>query len=203
MLFKWNNSKIQMYISHKEQVLLEVVWTLFPIVILIFVAISSLSLLYSIEEGFVCKMSAHIVGHQWYWTYYYPLFNLQFDSCMIPESDLKLGELRLLEVDNRFCLPFITHLRLLLTSADVIHSWAVPSFGIKLDACPGRLTQCHLFCKQIGIYTGQCSEICGVGHAFMPISVQMIDNKSFFKFISVVTPIHEERPCFDLFPIKK
>jgi len=98
-----------------------------------------------------------------------------------------------------FVYLFLTHIRLLITSADVLHSWAVPSLGIKLDAVPGRLTQCHLFCKQIGIYVGQCSEICGVGHAFMPINVQMVDSKSFFKFISLVTPIHEERASFNLF----
>jgi len=183
-LFQWNRFVFPTLIHHREQMYLEVAWTILPTIILIFIGIPSIALLYSIEEAIEPSMTIHVMGHQWYWTYYYPSFNYQFDSCIVAESDLSLGELRLLEVDNRLVLPFGTHIRLLITSADVIHSWAIPSFGIKVDATPGRMNQAHLFCKSIGIFHGQCSEICGVGHAFMPIVVQAVDTDSMINFFN-------------------
>ncbi|KAF4349938.1 hypothetical protein G4B88_002360 (mitochondrion) [Cannabis sativa] len=113
------------------------------------------------------------IGHQWYWTYEYSDYNssdeesLTFDSYMIPEDDLELGQLRLLEVDNRVVVPAKTHLRIIVTSADVLHSWAVPSLGVKCDAVPGRLNQISILVQREGVYYGQCSEICGTNHAFM------------------------------------
>jgi cytochrome c oxidase subunit 2 len=172
------------YIHHREQVYLEVAWTLLPLIILLFIGIPSVSLLYSIEEPIEPTLTIHVIGHQWYWTYYYPFFDIKFDSCLIPESELKFGELRLLEVDNRLVIPFGCHIRLLITSADVLHSWTIPSFGIKVDACPGRMNQAHLFCKLIGIFHGQCSEICGVGHGFMPIVVQSVESSSFIRYVT-------------------
>jgi len=119
-----------------------------------------------------------IVGHQWYWSYEYSDYttldggeSLNFDSYMLNVNDLPEGTFRLLEVDNRVFLPTATHIRLLVTAADVLHSWAIPSFGVKVDACPGRLSQASLFLKREGVYYGQCSEICGVNHGFMPIVV--------------------------------
>ena len=123
-------------------------------------------------------MTVKIIGHQWYWTYEYgdAAETLQevvnFDSYMLPESELTVEKpYRLLEVDNRIVLPLFLQIRLLFTSADVLHSWAVPSLGIKMDACPGRLNQVGLFINRVGIFYGQCSEICGVNHSFMPIVV--------------------------------
>jgi cytochrome c oxidase subunit 2 len=146
---------------------------------LLLIAIPSFSLLYSLDEIIDPVITLKIVGHQWYWSYEYSDYatlelgsSLNFDSYMIATSDLTKGTFRLLEVDNRVILPINTHIRLLVTAADVLHSWAVPSFGIKVDACPGRLSQASLFIKREGVYYGQCSEICGVNHGFMPIVVK-------------------------------
>ena len=134
-------------------------------------------------------MTLKIVGHQWYWSYEYSDFSdndksVNFDSYMITTNDLTLGAFRLLETDNRVVLPTNTHIRLLITSADVLHSWAVPSFGIKIDACPGRLSQASLFVKREGLFFGQCSEICGINHGFMPIAVKCVNVDNFVSWIS-------------------
>jgi len=158
---------------------LEIVWTIIPSLILIIVALPSFALLYSIDEIIDPALTIKCVGHQWYWSYEYNDFEQQlgavsFDSYMIPEDDLELGELRLLEVDNRIVLPINTHIRVIITAADVLHSWAIPSFGIKLDACIGRLNQTSLFILRDGVFYGQCSEICGIGHANMPIVIEAV-----------------------------
>jgi heme/copper-type cytochrome/quinol oxidase subunit 2 len=131
------------------------------------------------------------VGHQWYWSYEFSDYatleggeSLNYDSYMIPEDDLTGGNLRLLEVDNRVVLPVQTHIRVLITSADVLHSWAVPSFGVKVDACPGRLNQTSVFIKREGTYFGQCSEICGVNHGFMPIVVEAVSLNNYVTWIA-------------------
>lgn len=161
---------------------LEIIWTILPAVVLLFIAIPSFTLLYSLDELVDPVITLKVIGHQWYWTYEYSDFitasggyNYSHDSYIldIPNSDNTLA-LRLLEVDNRVVLPSQTHIRVLVTSADVIHSWAVPSFGIKIDGTPGRLTQGSLFIKRNGTFYGQCSEICGVNHAFMPICVRVV-----------------------------
>jgi len=159
--------------------LLEIVWTILPAVILLVIAWPSFVLLYSLDDYIDPTITLKIVGHQWYWSYEYSDFtvekgSLNFDSYMIAANDLTLGAFRLLEVDNRIILPVKTHIRLLITAADVLHSWAVPSFGIKVDACPGRLSQASLFIKREGTFYGQCSEICGVNHGFMPIVVRTV-----------------------------
>lgn len=175
------NSLVSSKFSHSN--LLEIIWTVIPAITLIFIAIPSFSLLYSLDELSDPAVTVKIVGHQWYWSYEYSDYiyerkmwaNLNFDSYMLQKENLRLagsGSLRLLEVDHRLVLPIRTHIRLLVTSSDVLHSWAVPSFGIKVDATPGRLSQVSLFIKREGIYYGQCSEICGVNHAFMPIVVK-------------------------------
>lgn len=171
--------------------LLEIVWTLIPAFILVLIAIPSFTLLYSLDELVDPAVTLKVVGHQWYWSYEYSDFltldggdNLLFDSYMLPSSDLTLGALRLLEVDNRVILPINTHIRILVTAADVLHSWAVPSFGIKVDACPGRLSQASLFLKREGVYYGQCSEICGVNHGFMPIVVKGVTADTYIKWVA-------------------
>jgi cytochrome c oxidase subunit 2 len=146
----------------------------------------SFALLYSIDEVIDPTLTIKCIGHQWYWSYEYSDFEsklgtINFDSYMIPEDELELGELRLLEVDNRIVLPQNTHIRVLVTAADVLHSWAVPSLGIKVDACTGRLNQTSLFLLRDGVFFGQCSEICGVGHANMPIVVESV---SLDKYVS-------------------
>src|SRR5690606_7659640 len=130
-----------------------------------------------------------IVGHQWYWTYEYGDYEtvageaVGFDSYMLPDDELTVGQLRLLEVDNRLVLPIDTHIRRIITAADVLHSWTVPSFGLKLDACPGRLNQVSLFITRPGTFYGQCSEICGVNHAFMPIAVDVLDYSDYVNWV--------------------
>lgn len=170
---------------------LEIVWTIIPAIILLIIAAPSFSLLYSLDESIDPDMTLKIIGHQWYWSYEYsdpvrypnePVWyhdGVMFDSYMVPESDLTTGDIRLLEVDNRIHLPAFKHIRLLVTSADVIHSWAMPSFGIKIDACPGRLSQGSLYITKTGTFFGQCSEICGVNHGFMPIVVNVTDSTEF------------------------
>lgn len=170
---------------------LEIVWTLIPVFILASIAVPSLGLLYAIEERSPAEHTVKIIGHQWYWSYEYSdLYKstetLGFDSYMIPASELKKGTLRLLEVDRRLILPSQTEIRLLVTAADVLHSFAVPSLGVKIDAAPGRLNQVNLFIYRSGVFYGQCSEICGVNHAFMPIVVEVV-SPSLFKWWSLNT----------------
>lgn len=161
---------------------LEIVWTVVPAIILMVIAVPSFALLYSMDEMLDPSITLKVVGHQWYWSYEYSDYNhlteenegLNFDSYMIAEEDLVLGSFRLLEVDNRVVLPVNTHVRVLVTAADVLHSWAMPSFGVKVDACPGRLNQTSLFIKRPGVFYGQCSEICGTNHGFMPIAIEAV-----------------------------
>ena len=171
--------------------ILEIIWTLIPAVILIIIAVPSFGLLYSLDELIEPQLTLKIVGHQWYWSYEfadYSILNgsstLNFDSYMTNKEDLTTGSFRLLETDNRVFLPIKTHVRLLITSADVLHSWCIPSFGVKMDACPGRLSQVSLFIKRPGVFYGQCSEICGINHGFMPIVVQTVSPNLFTSWIT-------------------
>jgi cytochrome c oxidase subunit 2 len=170
---------------------LEIVWTLLPAVILVFIAIPSFALLYSLDEVIDPTITLKIIGHQWYWSYEYSDYGNQigsktisFDAYMDATDTLNRGGFRLLETDNRVTLPINTHIRLLITAADVLHSWAVPSFGIKVDACPGRLSQASVFLKRVGVYYGQCSEICGVNHGFMPIVVRGCSHANYKRWLS-------------------
>lgn len=174
--------------------LLEIVWTIIPAVVLLTIAVPSFSLLYSVDETIDPSLTLKIVGHQWYWGYEYSDYKdiIIFDAYMLPPEELTIGQFRLLEVDNRVVLPFNTHIRLLITSGDVLHSWAVPSFGVKLDAIPGRLSQTSLFIKRVGTYYGQCSEICGTNHGFMPIVVRSVDVNSY-----IVWAIGAMKKCKD------
>ena len=168
---------------------LEIVWTVIPSLILIVVALPSFALLYSIDEIIDPALTIKCVGHQWYWSYEYNDFEskfgaINFESYMIAEDELEFGELRLLEVDNRIVLPVNTHIRVLVTAADVLHSWALPSLGIKLDACTGRLNQTSVFILRNGVFYGQCSEICGTGHANMPIVVEAVSIKKYITWLA-------------------
>nr|YP_009427756.1 cytochrome c oxidase subunit II [Baicalia turriformis]ASU96507.1 cytochrome c oxidase subunit 2 [Baicalia turriformis] len=163
---------------------IETIWTIIPAIILIFLALPSLRLLYLLDEVGNCNLTVKAIGHQWYWSYEYSDFlNLQFDSYMIPTNELTSGQFRLLEVDHRIILPTNTDIRILATSADVIHSWTVPSLGVKADAIPGRLNQLSFYIKYPGVFYGQCSEICGANHSFMPIVVEATQLKTFMKWV--------------------
>lgn len=162
------NMKISLkYMNHGKWI--ELIWTLAPGIILLIIAIPSFKLLYLMDEVIDSTISVRIIGNQWYWNY--NVMNKDIDSYMKLEDELKLGELRQLEVDNRLVLPIRTHIRLIVTSNDVIHSFSVPSLGIKVDAIPGRLNQTSLEIKREGLYNGVCMEQCGTGHSKMPIMI--------------------------------
>ncbi|YP_009421324.1 cytochrome c oxidase subunit II (mitochondrion) [Rhopilema esculentum] len=176
-----------------EGTLIEIVWTIIPAIILVFIAFPSLKLLYLMDETMEPTLTIKAVGHQWYWSYEYSDYDvsdLEYDSYMIPTSDIEEGDNRLLEVDNQLVLPIQTHVRILVTGADVIHSFALPSLGVKLDAVPGRLNQTNVFIKRSGLFYGQCSEICGSNHSFMPIAVRGVSLNGFIDWIE--TKISEE-----------
>nr|CAD21976.1 cytochrome oxidase subunit II [Procavia capensis] len=158
----------------------ETVWTILPAMILILIALPSLRILYMMDEINDPSLTVKTIGHQWYWSYEYTDYeDLAFDSYMIPTEELKPGELRLLEVDNRVVLPMEMPIRMLITSEDVLHSWTIPSLGLKTDAIPGRLNQTTLMSTRPGLFYGQCSEICGSNHSFMPIVLEMVSLKTF------------------------
>ena len=169
----------------QHNTILEIIWTLIPCFILLLIAIPSFSLLYAVEDLNIIESTIKVIGNQWYWSYEIPtrVIDAKFDSVMIPEEDLKLGTLRLLEVDNRIFLPVETQIRMLVTSNDVLHSFAVPSLGVKIDACPGRLNQIAIWIQRMGVYYGQCSEICGINHAFMPIVVEAVSEYEFMEWL--------------------
>ena len=169
--------------------LIELIWTITPAIILILIAFPSFKLLYLMDEVNDPSMSILAEGHQWYWSYQYPDFIdsneefIEFDSYIVPDSDLEEGGLRMLEVDNRVIVPELTHIRFVVTSGDVIHSFAVPSLGIKTDAYPGRLNQVSIFINREGVFYGQCSEICGILHSSMPIVIESVNIDKFVHWL--------------------
>nr|YP_010946455.1 cytochrome c oxidase subunit II [Caeparia donskoffi]WGO57173.1 cytochrome c oxidase subunit II [Caeparia donskoffi] len=167
-----------------EGQLIEVVWTIVPAIILIFIAIPSLQLLYLMDEINNPSITLKTIGHQWYWSYEYSDFlKVEFDSYMIPQNDMDNNKFRLLDVDNRASLPLNTFIRIIITASDVLHSWTIPSLGIKADATPGRLNQSSFLINRPGVFYGQCSEICGANHSFMPIVIESIYMSSFINWI--------------------
>lgn len=176
-----------------EEEILETSWTITPLFILVQVALPSILLLYVIEEFIYCEINIKSIGHQWYWSYeytdYYFMYYkgmIEFDSFMLSESLIKSENFRLLDVDNRAVLPYETEVRVVVTRADVIHSWALPRLGLKVDACPGRLNQVSIFRQQRGVLYGQCSEICGANHRFIPIVVEFISIEIFSNWIRLI-----------------
>nr|ALO76791.1 cytochrome c oxidase subunit 2 [Loberonotha olivascens] len=174
--------------SHRfllEGQLIEVIWTILPAVTLIFIALPSLRLIYILDEVNNPVVTIKSIGHQWYWSYEYSDFkNIEFDSYMIPVNEMKPFNFRLLDVDNRVVIPYESQIRMLVTAADVIHSWTIPALGVKIDATPGRLNQISFSSNRSGLFYGQCSEICGANHSFMPIVVESISPKYFIKWVS-------------------
>nr|ATJ03543.1 cytochrome oxidase subunit II [Pectinoctenus nemorosus]AVV65639.1 cytochrome oxidase subunit 2 [Pectinoctenus nemorosus] len=163
---------------------IEIIWTILPAFMLIFIALPSLRLLYLLDDLNKPLITLKTIGHQWYWSYEYSDFNdIEFDSYMIPSNELMDNNFRLLDVDNRIILPFNSQIRILITATDVLHSWTIPSLGIKVDATPGRLNQSNFLINRPGLFFGQCSEICGANHSFMPIVIESISTNSFVKWI--------------------
>jgi cytochrome c oxidase subunit 2 len=157
---------------------LEVIWTILPAVVLVAIAFPSFKLLYLMDEVLSPTLTIKVSGSQWFWSYEYSDFinaegeSVEFDSYMVPEPEL--GQLRLLDVDNRVLIPADTHVRFIVTAKDVLHDWAVPALGVKMDAVPGRLNQVSVLAQREGVFYGQCSELCGVYHGFMPIAVEAV-----------------------------
>ena len=178
---------VHKYLNHGT--LIELIWTITPALILIAIAFPSFRLLYLLDEVISPTITIKVVGHQRYWSYEYSDYinesgePIEFDSYMIPESDLELGQFRLLDVDNKVIIPTDTHVRLIVTGADVIHSFAVPSLGVKIDCVPGRLNQTSILAERTGTFYGQCSEICGVYHGFMPIAVEAVSVQEYLAWI--------------------
>nr|UVV36464.1 cytochrome c oxidase subunit 2 [Tettigometridae sp.] len=173
---KFSNRKLT------ENQTLETIWTILPAMLLIFIALPSLKILYIMEEIISPAITIKILGHQWYWTYEYSdKKKIEFESYMMIQND-KMN-FRLMDVDNRMIMPFMTQTRLIITSLDVIHSWTIPSMGIKMDAIPGRLNQTSLMTNKPGLFFGQCSEICGTNHSFMPITMESVDLKNFMNWM--------------------
>nr|QDX10654.1 cytochrome oxidase subunit II [Phylloscopus griseolus]QDX10655.1 cytochrome oxidase subunit II [Phylloscopus griseolus]QDX10656.1 cytochrome oxidase subunit II [Phylloscopus griseolus]QDX10657.1 cytochrome oxidase subunit II [Phylloscopus griseolus]QDX10658.1 cytochrome oxidase subunit II [Phylloscopus griseolus] len=167
---------------------IELVWTILPAMVLIALALPSLRILYMMDEISEPDLTLKAIGHQWYWTYEYTDFkDLTFDSYMIPTADLPLGHFRLLEVDHRVIVPTHSTIRVIVTADDVLHSWAVPSLGVKTDAIPGRLNQTSFLASRPGVYYGQCSEICGANHSFMPIVVESAPLANFESWSSLLS----------------
>nr|ALO70595.1 cytochrome c oxidase subunit 2 [Gyrohypnus fracticornis] len=169
---------------------IELIWTILPAFTLIFIALPSLRLLYLLDEINNPLVTIKSIGHQWYWSYEYSDFkNIEFDSYMIPSNELNNYNFRLLDVDNRMVVPFNSQIRMLVTAADVLHSWTIPSISVKIDATPGRLNQVSFSINRTGLFFGQCSEICGANHSFMPIVMESISPDYFIKWISDMAEI--------------
>nr|WAX37271.1 cytochrome c oxidase subunit 2 [Auzakia danava] len=167
-----------------EEQTIELIWTILPAITLIFIALPSLRLLYLLDELNNPLITIKSIGHQWYWSYEYSDFNnVEFDAYMVQNAD-NLNNFRLLDVDNRIILPMNNQIRILITATDVIHSWTVPSLGVKVDANPGRLNQTSFYINRPGIFYGQCSEICGANHSFMPIVIESISIKNFINWVN-------------------
>nr|YP_010952815.1 cytochrome c oxidase subunit II [Trapezia formosa]YP_010952880.1 cytochrome c oxidase subunit II [Trapezia tigrina]WMQ53235.1 cytochrome c oxidase subunit 2 [Trapezia formosa]WMQ53300.1 cytochrome c oxidase subunit 2 [Trapezia tigrina] len=177
------NSYIHRYMLENQTI--EMIWTIIPAIILIFIALPSLRLLYLLDEVNNPSMTLKTIGHQWYWSYEYSDFlHLEFDSYMTPLNEMNSSGFRLLDVDNRVVLPMNTQIRIIISAADVIHSWTVPSLGVKADAIPGRLNQVSFLISRPGLFYGQCSEICGANHSFMPIMIESTSTDHFLQWIS-------------------
>jgi len=184
IIFRFNEKRNPVPSRTTHNTVLEVIWTAIPVLILVIIAVPSFKLLYFMDRTHDPEMTLKVTGHQWYWTYTYPdNGGFTFDSMLVADEDLKKGEKRLLTVDNRVVLPVGTNIRLLMSSTDVIHDWAVPAFGIKLDTVPGRINETWVRITREGTYYGQCSELCGVNHGFMPIVVEAVSKEAFKKWV--------------------
>nr|YP_010270189.1 cytochrome c oxidase subunit II [Potamometra berezowskii]UJY96967.1 cytochrome c oxidase subunit II [Potamometra berezowskii]UJY96980.1 cytochrome c oxidase subunit II [Potamometra berezowskii]UJY97032.1 cytochrome c oxidase subunit II [Potamometra berezowskii]UJY97045.1 cytochrome c oxidase subunit II [Potamometra berezowskii]UJY97071.1 cytochrome c oxidase subunit II [Potamometra berezowskii] len=179
MLF---NKNINRFILENQMI--EVIWTVIPAMILLLIALPSLRILYMMDEIKNPTVTIKAIGHQWYWSYEYSDFKTtEFESYMKPSNEIMENEFRLLETDNRIVLPMNNQIRILVTATDVLHSWTIPCLGIKIDAIPGRLNQGSIFINRPGIMYGQCSEICGANHSFMPITVEAVTTKQFIEWL--------------------
>ena len=184
VLYRFREDRNPVPSRRSHHTLLEVIWTAVPVLILVIIAVPSFKLLYYMDVVPETEFRIKAIGNQWYWTYEYPdQGNFTFDALMKPDEDLAEGEPRLLATDNQVVVPVNTKIRLQVTSSDVIHSWAVPAFGIKIDAIPGRLNEAWFEAEETGVFYGQCSELCGRLHGFMPIAVKVVTKEEFAAWV--------------------
>lgn len=180
VMWRFRESKNKTPSTTSHNTMLEIVWTVIPVLILAVIAVPSFKLLYYMDSTPNADMTVKAIGHQWYWSYEYPDHgNFSFESYMVPDNELKEGQPRLLAVDNPVYVPVGKNIRLLTTAADVLHSWALPAFGVKKDCVPGRINETWFRADVPGIYYGQCSELCGPRHGFMPIEVHVVSEADF------------------------
>jgi len=173
-----------------ERQIVECVWTVIPAAVLVQIAMPSLLLLYILDESVDSSLTIKVIGHQWYWSYEYSDFwsiadknQIEFDAYIIPTNEMEDNIFRLLDVDNRTLVPYNIHVRILISSSDVLHAWTVPALGVKADAVPGRLNQVKFTAQRPGVFFGQCSEICGANHSFMPIVIEIVNSRSFLNWV--------------------
>ena len=179
--FRASRNKVASTTSHNTTI--EVLWTLIPCLILTVLAVPSFKVLYSQDEIPKADVTIKAIGYQWYWGYEYPDENIIFDSYMIDEKDLKEGQPRLLTVDNEVYVPVNKVVKVMITANDVLHAWALPSFGVKRDAVPGRINETWFKADRTGTFYGQCSELCGIKHAFMPITVNVVTEDEYNEWL--------------------
>lgn len=179
------NSNIDQYILESQA--LELFWTVTPSFVLIFIGLPSIRLLYILDEVYKPSLTLKTIGHQWYWSYEYSDFlDIEFDSYITPTNELENESFRLLDVDNRTTVPINSQIRTIITAADVLHSWTVPAIGVKADAVPGRLNQVNFIINRPGLFYGQCSEICGANHSFIPICIERVTPSYFINWIKKI-----------------
>jgi cytochrome c oxidase subunit II len=184
VILRFNQQRNPVPTRTSHNTVIEMLWTVIPVLILVIIAIPSFKLMYYMDRVPNPDMTIKVTGHQWYWSYDYPdQGDLTFDSNLIPESDLKPGQKRLLDVDNPLVVPVDTVIRVYVTGTDVIHSWFVPSFGVQEYAIVGRLNESWMKVEHPGVYYGQCNQICGVNHAFMPIKVEAVTKDEFQRWL--------------------
>lgn len=179
--YRASRNPIPSQVTHNTP--LEIIWTIVPVIIVLIIAVPSLRLQFFMARIQDPELTIKVVGHQWYWEYIYPDHKIEFESRMIPSSDLSKEQIRLLSVDKPVVIPSKTNVRILTTSQDVIHSWAVPAFGVKKDTVPGRLNETWVRVDKEGVYYGQCSELCGADHGFMPIEVHVVSKAHFEQWL--------------------
>ena len=185
IMFRFNSNRNQIASTTTHNTTIEILWTVIPVILLIIIAIPSFRLLYVSETIPKADLTIKAIGNQWYWTYEYPDFDdISFDANMRLEHELSDPKLRLLETDTQIVVPVDKVVKLQITSADVLHAWTIPAFGVKMDAVPGRLNETWFKANKEGIYYGQCSELCGPKHAFMPINVKVVSDKEFEEWLN-------------------
>ena len=183
VMWRFRASRNPVPTKRAHNTIIEVLWTVIPIMILVIIAIPSFKLLYFADVTPSAALTVKAIGHQWYWSYEFPDSKVAFDSQMIDDDSLKQGQIRLLDVDNRLVLPVNTNVRVLVASDDVIHAWVVPALGLQINAVPGRLNEIWVNIEREGVYYGQCTQLCGVNHGFMPIAVQAVSQDAFAKWL--------------------